>query len=108
MTYVNNYKGGVVMPGRDGSGPLGRGALTGRGLGLCSGLNTAIKYGAGLGAGLGLGYACRRGFGRGFGLSNIVDQPQSKTQKELLIEQKELLTNRLDVIEKELEDLSES
>lgn len=92
------------MPGRDGSGPLGRGALTGRGLGVCSGVN-AIKYGAGLGAGLGLGYAYRRGLGRGLGLNYIVDQPQSKTQKELLMEQKEILANRLDVIDKELEKL---
>ena len=100
------------MARRDGTGPLGRGAMTGRGLGICSGVN-AVRYGAGFGAGLGLGYACRRGMGmglgRGLGLNYVVDQPQSNlTQKELLMEQKELLANRLDIIDKELENLSDS
>ena len=105
-------RGGVKMARRDGTGPLGRGAMTGRGLGICSGVN-AVRYGAGFGAGLGLGYACRRGMGmglgRGLGLNYVVDQPQSNlTQKELLMEQKELLANRLDIIDKELENLSDS
>ena len=51
------------MPRRDGTGPMGAGSMTGRGLGSCTGAN-AVKYGAGLGLGLGLGLACRRGFGR--------------------------------------------
>ena len=50
------------MPRRDGTGPMGAGSMTGRGLGSCTGAN-AVKYGAGLGLGLGLGLACRRGFG---------------------------------------------
>ena len=88
------------MPRRDGTGPMGAGSMTGRGLGSCTGAN-AVKYGAGLGLGLGLGLACRRGFGRGF----AVNQNSSKTQKELLQEQKDLLKNRLDVIDKQLENL---
>ena len=52
------------MPSRDGTGPMGAGAMTGRGLGTCGA--HAVKYGAGLGLALGLGYACRRGFGCGF------------------------------------------
>jgi len=51
------------MPGRDGTGPMGRGAITGKGLGICA-MGNAVKYGAGLGLGLGLGLGCRRGFGR--------------------------------------------
>ncbi len=86
------------MPRRDGTGPMGAGSMTGRGLGLCTGAN-AVKYGAGLG--LGLGLACRRGFGRGF----AVNQNSSKTQKELLQEQKNVLKSRLDVIDKQLENL---
>ena len=85
---------------RDGTGPMGAGSMTGRGLGSCTGAN-AVKYGAGLGLGLGLGLACRRGFGRGF----AVNQNSSKTQKELLQEQKDVLKNRLDVIDKQLENL---
>ena len=92
------------MPRRDGTGPMGAGPMTGRGLGLCTGAN-AVKYGAGLGLGLGLGLACRRGFGRGFGRGIAVNQNTSKTQKELLQEQKNVLKSRLDVIDKQLENL---
>ena len=88
------------MPRRDGTGPMGAGSMTGRGLGLCTGAN-ALKYGAGLGMGLGLGLACRRGFGRGFAFNQI----SSKTQKELLNEQKTMLQDRLEVIDKQLENL---
>ncbi|PHJ36910.1 hypothetical protein P378_19550 [Desulforamulus profundi] len=90
------------MPRRDGTGPMGLGSMTGRGLGFCTGAN-AVKYGAGLGLGLGLG--CRRGLGRGFGRNFAVDQTSSKTQKELLQEQKDLLQSRLEVIDKQLENL---
>jgi len=92
------------MPGRDGTGPMGAGSMTGRGLGLCTGANDD-KYGAGPGLGLGLGLACRRGFGRGFGRGFAVNQNSSKTQKELLKEQKNVLKSRLDVIDKQLENL---
>lgn len=67
--------------------------------------SNAVKYGAGLGLGLGLGLACRRGFGRGFGRGIAVNQNTSKTQKELLQEQKNVLKSRLDVIDKQLENL---
>jgi len=88
------------MPRRDGTGPMGAGSMTGRGLGLCTGTN-AVKYGAGLGRGIGLGFACRRGFGRG----SVINQTSSKTQKELLNEQKTMLQNRLEVIDKQLEGI---
>ena len=54
MTYVINYLEVNNMPGRDRTGPIGAGPMTGRGLGFCTG--------TGLGMGLGLG--CRRGFRR--------------------------------------------
>lgn len=90
------------MPRRDGSGPMGAGSITGRGLGVCTGVNT-VNYGAGFGAGLGVG--CRRGFGRRFVGNYNVDQTYSKTQKEVLQEQKDLLHSRLEVIDKQLENL---
>ena len=90
------------MPRRDGTGPMGGGSMTGRGLGLWCGAS-AVKYGAGLGMGLGL--ACRRGFGRGFGRGFAMNQTSSKTQKELLNEQKTMLQDRLEVIDKQLESL---
>ena len=92
------------MPRRDGTGPMGAGSMTGRGLGLCTGANT-VKYGAGIGMGLGLGLACRRGFGRGFGRGSAINQIFSKTQKELLNEQNPMLQDRLEVIGKQLENL---
>ena len=92
------------MPRRDGTGPMGAGSMTGRGLGLCTGANV-VKYGAGLGMGLGLGLACRRGFGRGFGRGFAFNHTSSKTQKELLNEQKTILQDRLEVIDKQLENL---
>lgn len=55
------------MPGRNGTGPQGRGALTGRGLGPCgSGLGRGSAF-AGQGFGGGFGFAGGRGRGRGFG-----------------------------------------
>ena len=88
------------MPRRDGTGPMGAGSMTGRGLGLCTGAN-AVKYGAGLGMGLGLGLACRRGFGRGF----AVNQTSLKNTKRATQEQKTMLQYRLTVIDKQLENL---
>lgn len=96
------------MPRRDGTGPMGAGSLTGRGLGSCTGAN-AVKYGVGLGLGLGLGLACRHGFGRGYGRGFArgiaVNQPSSKTQEERLKEQKDVLKSRLEAIDKQLENL---
>jgi len=92
------------MPRRDGTGPMGAGSMTGRGLGSCTSAR-AVKYGAGLGLGLGLGLACRRGFGRGFGRGIAVNQNSSKPQKELFQVQRDVLKSRLDVIDKQLENL---
>ena len=88
-------KGGINMPGRDGTGPLGIGARTGRGLGCCV---VSDQYNAGLGLGLG----CGRGFGRG---NRYYAIPASGTEssKELLQAQKELLERRLDIVNKQLE-----
>ena len=40
------------MPGRDGTGPLGQGSMTGRGLGLCGGARAGVRSGAGLRSGI--------------------------------------------------------
>ncbi|WP_368293632.1 DUF5320 domain-containing protein [Dehalobacter sp. TBBPA1] len=80
------------MPGRDGTGPLGRGAMSGKGLGLCTGVNAARN---GNGSGLGR----RRGYGR-----NLADNMMlSSSRKELLLSQKELLEKRLHLINKQIE-----
>jgi len=86
------------MPRRDGTGPMGAGAMTGRGLGPCA-ASGAVQYGAGL------GLACRCGFGRGFGRGIVVNQTTTKTQKELLQEQRDVLQSRIDGIDKQIENL---
>lgn len=53
------------MPRRDGTGPTGMGALTGRGAGACGtgvgrGIGRGIKAGCGLGLGVGLGLGLGR------------------------------------------------
>jgi len=85
------------MPGRDGTGPIGTRSKTGRGLGICAGAS-AVRHGAGHGMGLGL--VCRRSFGCGFGRGFAID-----TQKKMLQEQKAILQSRLDVVDKQLENL---
>ncbi|MDD3946884.1 MAG: DUF5320 domain-containing protein [Clostridia bacterium] len=79
------------MPGRDGTGPLGQGAMTGRGLGVCSGVNRPV-YGRGFGMGFGRGYNCRR----------VPYYPVYADSKTNLEEQKAALEARLDEINRQL------
>jgi hypothetical protein len=59
------------MPGGDGTGPLGQGPMTGRGMGTCTPANVPATgrrfsgFGRGFGCGRGRGFG--RGMGRGFG-----------------------------------------
>ncbi|HUM56327.1 MAG TPA: DUF5320 domain-containing protein [Bacillota bacterium] len=88
------------MPGRDGTGPTGLGSMTGRGLGPCNGTGEAYR-GAGFGRGCGRGRGLGLGFFRGFSEFNA----SPKKQKELLQDQKNVLKNRLEEIDKQMEDL---
>ncbi len=54
------------MPGFNRTGPMGRGPMTGRGMGLCTGAANR-GYGQGMGMGRGMGRGFGRGFGQGFG-----------------------------------------
>ncbi|MGI6072960.1 MAG: DUF5320 domain-containing protein [Lachnospiraceae bacterium] len=98
------------MPRRDGTGPAGAGAMTGRGLGICAG-NNAINLGTGVDAerGAGRGLACRRGLGRrsgrGFGRGPGVNRTSQGTQKEFLNKQKIILQKRLETIDRQLKSL---
>lgn len=92
-----------MMPRRDGTGPTGAGAMTGRGMGFCTGAGNA-KYGIGRGPGFGPG--CRRGYKRGFGgYAPVAGQASVQDEKELLKGQRDALKNRLDIIDKRLENL---
>ncbi len=73
------------MPGMDGTGPLGLGPLTGRGLGPC-------------GRGRALG---RRGFGRRFGWGAMMAQPVELTKDQ----ERKVLQEELKEIEREKKEL---
>ncbi len=90
------------MPRNDGTGPMGRGAMSGKGMGVCAGANAVSFAGQGIGVRtrLGLGLNCRRNFGRNF--STVTT---AKTQKELLQEQKEMLESSLSAINKKLDSI---
>lgn len=92
-------KGGVFMPGRDGTGPLDYGAATGRGLGQCGG--EGIFYCAN---GYGRGLARRHGFG-GRGIGTNAYSAVSQTREELLLKQKSMLQSQIKAIESQLKDL---
>lgn len=81
------------MPRRDGTGPMGRGVMMGRGLGYCTGMGSG-RYGAGIrrgfGRGYGLGYGCRRGY-EDFYPAELTEAEEM----ELLNEEKEILEKRL-------------
>lgn len=77
------------MPGQDGTGPLGQGPMTGRGLGRC---------GNGMRRGFG------RGFSRGFGFRRQVPLTKDEEKKILKAELKDLDLDKED-IEKRLKEL---
>ena len=65
------------MPGRDGTGPVGQGSMTGRGLGPCgNGIpwGTARGFGPGMGMGMGLGKGIGMGRGMGLGRAQMLRQ----------------------------------
>ena len=72
------------MPGQDGTGPQGMGALTGRGLGPCGG---------------GMRRGCGRGFGRGMGFRARYATPVTLSKDE----EKKILEADLKDIEVEKE-----
>lgn len=95
------------MPGRNGTGPLGQGAKTGRGLGFCTDDPAGVDrvgngrgYGRGMGYGRGLGFGCRKGF-RGY----CAGLPDTLTKEEMLKQEKDILQRRLDTVGRQLDDL---
>ena len=75
------------MPGYDRTGPLGQGALTGRGFGPC-----------------GRGFGFRMGFGRGFGFRRFA-RITEKEEKELLQEELGEIEEEKKEIEKRLKEI---
>lgn len=89
------------MPRGDGTGPMGQGPLTGRKMGQCGG-----GQGMGMGQGRGLGRGMGRGAGQGLGQGNrgaFAGQDNSSLSEEELLQEKKMLQQRLETINKDLE-----
>ena len=98
------------MPARNGTGPMGQGPMTGRGLGNCTGAyRTAYGYrmGLGMGRGAGFGMGRRAGFGMGAGSFYNVAPTANMSQKEYLTAEMDILKERLEIISSQLENLTE-
>jgi hypothetical protein len=68
------------MPFRDGTGPMGRGPMSGRGMGPCAG---------------------GRGFGRGFGRRGVCRFPITISKEE----EKQMIEEEIESLKKRLEEL---
>jgi hypothetical protein len=86
------------MPGFDGTGPLGQGALTGRQAGYCA----DARRGHGIGRGLGRGFARGAGFGGRFAAAAPQGfQPQTDRETvEALMARVERLENEISGLRK--------
>jgi len=87
------------MPRRDGTGPMGLGAMSGRGVGPCA-TGEQIQYGLGYRQGFGRG--CGRRLAQDFDRGFYNDQLSTKTKKEILAERHAQLTKQLEVINKQI------
>lgn len=85
------------MPRRDGTGPMGRGSRTGRGMGFCN-------EGKAEGTFRSLGW---RRCGRGFGWNNYNNVINHQNQKDVLKEEKAILEDRLNLINNQLNTLED-
>jgi len=111
------------MPRMDGTGPMGQGAMTGRGMGNCQGNcdteKLGVGYGKGIGRGQGKGMGCsygvnnarRMSYGQGFGFkaniqnSNIA--PLQQDELSLLKSQANMLENTLNNVKSRISNFEE-
>ncbi len=94
------------MPGRNGTGPMGMGQMTGRGFGFCGnrfyGRRNCYEMSFGR---RGFGYGAR--FGVGYGYGSRYGFRNDMTEKEYLQDQKEFLESQIELIEREIDDLND-
>jgi len=88
------------MPGLNGTGPMGDGQQTGRGLGACKGSQNFVNQNmntrpAGRGNGRGRGFGGGQGFGRGCHFGRTDMQLSDRDEQQELEKQKEILQNQL-------------
>ncbi|MGB9678523.1 MAG: DUF5320 domain-containing protein [Thermoanaerobacteraceae bacterium] len=94
------------MPRGNGTGPMGMGPRTGRGMGYCSGYNTPGYMNGGYGYGRGRGYRHMYyatgvpGWGRGYGFV-----PNATDERDFLKDEARFLEDQLKYIKDRLDDL---
>ncbi|MBI9094413.1 MAG: DUF5320 domain-containing protein [Sphaerochaeta sp.] len=86
------------MPYRDGSGPMGQGPMTGRGMGPCAGGARLMG-----GRGMGRGFGGRRGMGYGMGMG-FAPPIYAAPTKEMLLSEKAILEAELQALEEKLSE----
>ena len=97
------------MPGREGTGPLGQGASTGRG--MTTENESRVGTGNGRRFGVGLGRRIARGarFGLGYGCRRMQERRLSAgADQETLNREKAMLQRRLERVTDQLSSLSEN
>jgi len=105
------------MPGGDGTGPMGMGPMTGRGMGYCASLVTPGYANPVFGRVWGMGFGCGRGRRNMFyatglpgwmrfgGYAAPYQKPAPEMEKQVLKNQAEVLQSELDVIQKRLSEI---
>jgi len=91
-------KGDLIMPRRDGTGPMGMGQMTGRRMGVCAG----NRAGQGFGNGRGMG----RGFNAQFRANNNL-APLQQDEVSLLKNQAAILESTLSNVKEKISKLEE-
>jgi len=85
------------MPYQDGTGPMGQGSRTGRGLGICAGQDGVGRFnGRGIGR-----RGAGRGLGRGFGVAPVQDSSWVEDQIQSIKSALQSISDRLDAMKKE-------
>ncbi len=91
------------MPRMDGTGPMGKGAMTGRGNGNCQGNQKRLGVGYGKGNGQGMGFGFRHG--QNFS-SNL--QPLAKDELTFLKNKTNNMENNLNSLKARISELEQS
>lgn len=89
------------MPNRNGTGPMGFGPMTGRGMGPC-GAGLARGFGGGRGFGRGWSRSYERGFGR---VVPVYTESTPENEKEILKAEKAEIERELKEINRRLQEL---
>jgi len=95
------------MPGGDGTGPMGMGSMTGRGMGYCAGYSVPGSANYGFGRGMGCGRGFRRMFNRTgmMGWARYGAYPygfQPNSSQAAAVDDREVLQNQAAFLEKQL------